>query len=86
MYTPYIPSESLDAMQSYDPAWTEGYYDSEFNNLVGNTVTNLNQMRLQLYIDNLDTKKSVNIKSLTALSGIPVVPGKSLSPINKLIA
>lgn len=86
MYTPYIPSDSLDAMQSYDPAWTEGYYDSEFNNLVGNTVTNLNQMKLQLYMDNLDSKKSVNIKSLSALSGIPVTPGKTLSPINKLTA
>ena len=86
MYTPYIPQSSLDAMQSYDTAWTEGYYDSEFSNLVGNTVTNLNQMRLQLYIDNLDTKKSVNIKSLTALNGIPVIPGKTLSPINKLTA
>ena len=86
MYTPYIPQSSLEAMQSYDPAWTEGYYDSEFSNLVGNTVTNLNQMRLQLYIDNLDSKKSVNIKSLSALSGIPVIPGKSLSPINKLTA
>lgn len=86
MYTPFIPSESLEAMQSYDPAWTEGYYDSEFSNLVGNTVTNLNQMRLQLYMDSLDSKKSVNIKSLSALSGIPVIPGKTLSPINKLTA